>query len=107
VVGERTGLNGMRLLDLLFDSPLVNVNLAKDNLAVAFQTANSLVGEFEGAGLLTEITGGKRGRVSRYDPYLALLQDEPLFGSGAGRLQTTETRGIDATPANPTRTPAR
>ncbi|MEJ7656815.1 MAG: hypothetical protein WKF33_07285 [Thermoleophilaceae bacterium] len=85
----------------------MNVNLVKDNLDVAFQTANSLVGEFEAAGLLSEITGGKSGRVFRYDPYLALLQDEPPVESGAGRLQTTETRVIDATPANPTRSPAR
>jgi Fic family protein len=90
VVGERTGLNGMRLLDLLFDRPLVNVNLVKDNLDVAFQTANNLVGELEGAGLLSEITGGKRGRVFRYDPYLALLQDEPPAGSAVGGLQEVE-----------------
>lgn len=94
VVGGRTGLNGMRLLDLLFDRPLVNVNLVKDNLDVAFQTANSLVGEFEAAGLLTEITGSKRGRVFRYVPYLALLQDDAPVRSGAGDLQTTELRNV-------------
>lgn len=77
IVGERTGLSGVRLLDLLFDRPLVNVNLVKDNLDVAYQTANTLVSDFEAAGLLSEITGGKRRRVFRYDPYLALLQDDP------------------------------
>lgn len=82
VVAERSGLNGVRLLDLLFDRPLVNVNLVKDTLDVAYQTANSLVGDFQAAGLLSEITGGKRRRVFRYDPYLALLRDEPPAAVG-------------------------
>jgi Fic family protein len=74
---ERGGLNGGRLLDLLFDRPLVNVNLVKDSLGVAYVTANNLVAQFEEAGILAEITGGKRRRVFRYDGYLALLSDEP------------------------------
>jgi Fic family protein len=74
---ERGGLNGGKLLDLLFDRPLVNVNLVKDSLGVAYVTANNLVAQFEEAGVLTEITGGKRRRVFRYDGYLALLSDEP------------------------------
>lgn len=74
---ERGGLNGGRLLDLLFDRPLVNVNLVKDFLGVAYVTANNLVAQFEEAGIVTEITGGKRRRVFRYDGYLALLSDEP------------------------------
>jgi Fic family protein len=74
---ERGGLNGGRLLDLLFDRPLVNVNLVKDSLGVAYVTANNLVAQFEDAGIVTEITGGRRRRVFRYDGYLALLSDEP------------------------------
>lgn len=76
LVQERTGLNGMRLLDLLFDRPLVNVNLVKDRLELSFATANKLIGQFEQAGVLTEITGGRRRRVFRFDSYLALLRDE-------------------------------
>ncbi len=74
---ERGGLNGGRLLDLLFDRPLVNVNLVKDQLDVSYATANNLVAQFEEVGLLSEITGGRRLRVFRYDGYLALLSDEP------------------------------
>jgi Fic family protein len=78
LVQERTGLNGVRLLDFLFDRPLVNVNLVKESLEVSFATANNLVSEFERSGLLREITGGRRGRIFRYDSYLALLrEDEP------------------------------
>jgi Fic family protein len=90
-VQDRTGLNGMRLLDLLFDRPLVNVNLVKDSLGVSFATANNLVGAFENAGLVREITGGRRRRVFRYDPYLALMRDDAPSPQRAGRVETTES----------------
>jgi len=69
------GVSGLRLLDLLFERPLVNVNLVKDRLGVAFATANNLVSQLEDAGLLLEITGGRRGRIFRYEPYLSLWRD--------------------------------
>ncbi|MPZ98746.1 MAG: Fic family protein [Dehalococcoidia bacterium] len=75
------GLNALRLVDLLFERPLVNVNLVKDHLGpegVAFATANGLVADFERLGLLREITGGKRNRQFRYEPYLELFRD-PAF----------------------------
>lgn len=73
-IQERLGVNGVRLHDLLFDRPLVNVNLVKDQLGVSFGTANSLVSRLEEDGLLVETTGGKRHRIFRYEPYLNLLR---------------------------------
>jgi len=75
--------------------------------AVAFQTANSLGGEFEDAGLLTEITGGKRGRVFRYVPYLAFLRDDAPVRSGAGDLQTPELRNVGRPSGRASRTATR
>jgi Fic family protein len=98
LVQERTGLNGMRLLDLLFDRPLVNVNLVKNSLEISFATANNLVGEFEHAGLLREITGGRRRRVFRYDSYLALLSDDAPMPRSA-RFETTESEAVKAEPS--------
>jgi Fic family protein len=72
------GLNGLRLVDLLFERPLVNVNLVKDRLGsegVSFATANNLVAEFQKIGLLREITGARRNRRFRYAPYLDLFAD--------------------------------
>ncbi len=69
------GTNGLRLLDLLFQRPLVHVKLVKDSLGVAFVTANKLVDQLESLGLLEEITGRRRDRVFRYAPYLRLFQD--------------------------------
>lgn len=75
LIQSQGGLNGMRLHDLLFDRPLVNVKLVKERLQVSFATANNIVRDFEAAGLLREITGGRRNRVFAYDRYLDLLKD--------------------------------
>jgi Fic family protein len=86
---QTTGSNGLRLLDLLFERPLVHVNLVKDALGISFVTANKLVEQFERLGVVEEITGRKRDRIFSYAPYLALFQDEPP-GAVEGDLQETE-----------------
>jgi hypothetical protein len=40
---------------------------------VTFATANKLIGRFEQLGLVHEITGQRRSRRFRYDPYLRLF----------------------------------
>jgi hypothetical protein len=64
------------------------VNLVKDSLGIAFVTANKLVEQLEGVGLLEEITGRKRDRIFSYSPYVALFRDEP---PGADRAEVQET----------------
>ncbi|MGI8975727.1 MAG: Fic family protein [Thermomicrobiales bacterium] len=70
------GANEVRLLDLLFQRPLVNVALVRQLLGVTNVTATRLVDQLAGDGLLDEITGKKRNRVFRYTPYWRLFQDE-------------------------------
>lgn len=90
VVRDRIGgVNGVRLLDLLFERPLVHVNLVKDRLGVAFVTANKLVEQLAGLGIVDEITGRKRDRTFRYTPYVALFRDEPP-AADEGEVQETE-----------------
>jgi Fic family protein len=89
-IQERTaGVNGLRLLDLLFERPLVHVNLVKDSLGISFVTANKLVEQLEGLGVVEEITGRKRDRIFSYTPYVALFQDEAP-GAQEGDVQETE-----------------
>ena len=89
-VQERTaGVNGLRLLDLLFERPLVHVNLVKDSLGISFVTANRLVEQLESLGVLDEITGRKRDRIFSYTPYVALFQDEAP-GAQESDIQETE-----------------
>lgn len=68
-----SGVNGLRLIDRLFEQPLVNVGWVKDELDVSWPTANKLVGDFVDRGILVETTGRRRNRVFRYQPYLALF----------------------------------
>ena len=70
------GVSGLRLLDLLFEQPLVNVKAVKSHLGVSFVTANKLVEQLEKLHLLKETTGGQRNRRYRYAPYLALFGEE-------------------------------
>jgi len=72
----RGSANGLRLLDLLYQRPVVTVALIASELAVSNPTANNLVDQFQAAGLLTEVTGRQRNRLFRYDGYLYLFEDE-------------------------------
>lgn len=75
VLDKHLGQNGLKLLSNLFQRPLVNINLVALMLDTTFPTASRLVAGFEELGLLKEITGQKRSRVFRYQPYLALFDD--------------------------------
>lgn len=69
-LGGRAAL-GMRLLDYLFEQPLVSVALVEKRLDCSFVTANRLVEQLAELSLLRETTGWQRNRRYRYDPYLA------------------------------------
>ncbi|HEY7206820.1 MAG TPA: Fic family protein [Gaiellaceae bacterium] len=86
---QTSGVNGLRVLDLLFERPLVHVNLVKDSLGISFVTANKLVEQLQSLGVVEEITGRKRDRIFSYTPYVALFQDEPP-GADEGDIQETE-----------------
>ncbi len=73
---KELGVSGLRLLDLLFEQPLVNVNAVESYLKVSFVTANKLVEQLQKLRLLKETTGGQRNRRYRYAPYLALFESE-------------------------------
>lgn len=67
---------GLRLLDLLFEKPIINIPLVQEYLECSYGTANKTVKQLEELELLNEITGGQRNRLYRYDPYLALFADD-------------------------------
>lgn len=70
----RTSVNAIRLLDELYRQPIVDARQVSERLGVTFQTANSLLREFEHLGLVDEITGQRRHRRYRYSPYLRLFE---------------------------------
>ena len=74
---QATGMSAsaFRLLDYLFQQPVINVNAARVQLEVSYQAANALIREMREVGVLGEITGGNRNRIFRFGPYLDLFQD--------------------------------
>ncbi len=91
VIDAKLAQHGLPLLALLFQRPLINVGLVTEALDVTFPTANRLVGRFEELGLLTEITGQKRSRVYRFEPYLALFDDPAPPAEELVPIEATET----------------
>lgn len=75
-IQEAMSPNGLRLLDLLFKRPMVNVALVQERLRLSFVTAAKLIEGLAALGIAEEITGARRNRVYRYSPYLALFADK-------------------------------
>lgn len=73
---QALGGHGLKLLDALYERPLINIRFAKDLLGVSLPIAGKIVGALEGMGIVTEVTGFKRNRVFRYAPYLRLFEEE-------------------------------
>jgi Fic family protein len=71
----RMSVTALRLLDQLFQQPIINVNAARDFLGVSYVAANGLIRELCELGVLTETTGGNRNRVFRFGPYIDLFHD--------------------------------
>ena len=66
--------SGLRLLDYLYEQPIVNVRLVEKHLQSSFVTANKLVEQFVKLNILKETTGGQRNRRYSYFPYLGLFE---------------------------------
>lgn len=91
---SRLGPNALRLLDSLYDQPLVNIGSVRTSLGVTFPTASKLVAEFQHNGLLEELTGFRRNRLFRYTPYLALFAEDRV-AEAPSAVATTESAIAD------------
>jgi len=79
-LGRAAG-NGHRLLEKLFDRPIVSVPDVQQLTGTTHAAANTLVRRMAELGILEEITGYARNRRFRYDPYVRLFSDElPVAG---------------------------
>lgn len=75
-LGRAAG-NGHRVLDRLFDRPIVSVAQVAEMVEATYATGNNLVARLVQFGILKEITGHARNRRFRYEPYVHLFGDEP------------------------------
>ena len=68
----------LKLLDYLYQQPLVSPKRIAALLGCSAPTALKLVGDLQQRGWLQETTGQERNRLYRYQPYLALFHRETV-----------------------------
>ena len=67
--------NGLRFLESLYQRPIFSVSTVADLLELSPQAANNLTDRLVQLDLVREITGQRRNRIFRYDPYIGLFAD--------------------------------
>jgi Fic family protein len=71
-LGRAAG-NGHRLLEHLYEHPIVSVNAVRAITKTSYPAANDVVRRMAALGILNEITGHARHRRYQYSPYVALF----------------------------------
>lgn len=75
-LGRAAG-NGHRVLEHLYDRPIVSVADIREITGTTYASANNLVARLVDLGIVAEMTGHARNRRFRYEPYVRLFDDEP------------------------------
>ena len=80
-LGRAAG-NGHKVLESLFDRPILGVKDVRDLTGTTYPAANAVVSRLVEIGVLEEVTGFARNRRFRYAPYIALFTEEssPIRG---------------------------
>jgi Fic family protein len=71
----RAASNGYKVLESLFDHPIVAVSDVQKLTGTTYAASNILVSRLVKMGVLSEMTGYARNRRFRYAPYIALFND--------------------------------
>ena len=105
VITDNLGLaagNGHRLLDYLYDHPIVSVSDVQKLTRTTFTPANSLVAKLVENGVLEEVTGQARNRRFIYRSYIQLFNaPEPDQRPSTRRLGPYEGHGVVGDPSFP------
>lgn len=72
----RAAGNGHRVLEHLYEHPIVSVNEVQALIGTTYAAANNLVTKFVATGILKEITGQARNRKFLYQSYVSLFRDD-------------------------------
>jgi len=73
-LGRAAG-NGHRVLETLYERPILAVKDVQNLTGTTHQAANGLVAKMTEHGILRELTGYKRNRLFRYQPYIDLFSE--------------------------------
>ena len=71
-LGSRAA-NARKILNYLYQRPMINATRASKAAEVSLASAYKLIADFERLEILTEITGGKRGKMYLFSAYLRLF----------------------------------
>jgi Fic family protein len=93
-LGRAAG-NGHRVLESLFDRPIVTVADVQTLIGTTYSAANNLVSRLVDQRILQEMTGYARNRRFRYAPYIALFNETAPDANEEAPPQTS-------TPSTPT-----
>ena len=63
----------LKIMDFLYQKPIVNANKIKNLTQVSQATAYKIIEELVEMGILKEVTGSKRGKVYTFDEYVKLF----------------------------------
>lgn len=74
-MGRAAG-NGHKLLEELYERPIVTVKTVQNVTGTSYPAANELVKRLTQLGILEEITGYARNRRFRYEPYIRLFHED-------------------------------
>lgn len=69
----RVAGNGMKVLEHLYERPIINTQTIKTITGVSYPAANALLAKFTEHGILRESTGRNRNRLFRYEDYIGLF----------------------------------
>jgi Fic family protein len=95
------GAHAVEFLDRLYARPVINVAAAQDALHVSWPTANKLVQQFAARGILREMTGLRRNRVFRYEPYLQMFAEPAPVDPGDANQASDLIQSAPASPTTP------
>jgi Fic family protein len=73
-LGRAAG-NGHRILEHLYEHPIVSAKQVQALIGTTFAGANQIVHRLVATGILQEITGHARHRRFRYEPYVRLFDE--------------------------------
>lgn len=73
ILGSRSN-NATLVVKQLYQKPIIDAQKVKDITGLSAPSSYKLIEELEGLDILSEITGGKRGKVYSFDKYTALFK---------------------------------
>lgn len=75
LIEKKASLRSIRLLDILFTSPLTTISDIAQKLGISFQSASEQAKLFLELGILEELTGQKRSKRFAFAPYLKIVEE--------------------------------